>query len=199
METGHFYFISDLYFETFPDDKLMKNKGVIAGLPHSRPCFFSFQDERSGIYWLVPISSKVEKYRAVYQKKISRYGKCDTLVFGEVVGQPAAFLIQNMCPITPKYITEEFRDKQSNRPVRISGNMEAVIIKRAKNALALIRKGIKLIFPDVLQIERQLLIELQSEKDLPISLSDRLVAAKELSEKENLPTNRSHDQKGVEK
>ena len=35
---------------------------------------------------------------------MQKYHRCDTIVFGEVLGHEKAFLIQNMCPITEKYM-----------------------------------------------------------------------------------------------
>ncbi len=183
MKIGHFYFISNIYFMTFQDEKLMKNKEKVHEVSHNRPCFFSFKDEKTSLYWLIPISSKVEKYKAIYNKKILRFGKCDTLTFGEVLGRKAAFLIQNMCPIIPKYINEEFIDKISLLPVRVSGNIEKDVIKKAKKVLNLYHNGVDLIFPNVGMIEKQLLAELSIEKikskSNEISLSKRLLIAKE--------------------
>jgi hypothetical protein len=168
---------------TFQDEKLMKNKEKVHEVSHNRPCFFSFKDEKTSLYWLIPISSKVEKYKAIYNKKILRFGKCDTLTFGEVLGRKAAFLIQNMCPIIPKYINEEFIDKISLLPVRVSGNIEKDVIKKAKKVLNLYHNGVDLIFPNVGMIEKQLLAELSIEKikskSNEISLSKRLLIAKE--------------------
>ena len=62
MLDAQLYFLSDQYYIDFPDDKLMKNKDVIQGIPHSRPCFLAFPDSKNpAIYWLVPISSRYEK------------------------------------------------------------------------------------------------------------------------------------------
>lgn len=44
MAQAQLYFLSDQYYLDFPDDKLMKNKDMIDGVPHSRPCFFAFPD-----------------------------------------------------------------------------------------------------------------------------------------------------------
>lgn len=104
METGHFYYIDDQYFLDFPDDRLMRNKEAINGQPHNRPCFYAFRDDRTGLYWLIPFSSQVEKFREYYNAKIAKYGKCDTIIFGDVLGYEKVFLIQNMCPVTEKYI-----------------------------------------------------------------------------------------------
>lgn len=156
MEHGHFYYINDQYFIDFPDDKLMQNKETINGISHDRPCFYAFKDNRTGLFWLIPFSSQIEKFKALYEGKVAKYGKCDTITFGEVLGFEKAFLIQNMCPVLPQYIKNEYLDKKS-APVRISGDLEKEITSKAKKVLALQRKGINLIFPDVMKIEKELL------------------------------------------
>lgn len=106
---------------------------------------------------MIPFSSQVTKFQRIYDTKISNYGKCDTIVFGDVLGYKKAFLIQNMCPINQQYIKNEYFDSATQRPVRIDGSLEKVLIRKATKVLALQRKGITLIFPDVLKIEKQLL------------------------------------------
>lgn len=157
MDKGHFYYINDQYFTDFPDSYLMKNKEAINGQVHDRPCFYAFEDTNTGLFWMIPFSSQVTKYRKYYNQKIAKYKKCDTITFGYVLGHEKAFLIQNMCPITPAYIKNEYRDKITNAPVRISKDFEQELVTKAKRVLALQRKGIKLIFPDVLNIENSLL------------------------------------------
>lgn len=157
MNNGHFYYINDQYFIDFPDPFLMQNKEDVNGQSHDRPCFYAFQDTFTGLYWMIPFSSQVSKYRNYYNKKMKRYHRCDTLEFGYVLGHEKAFLIQNMCPITPNYIKNEYIDRVTNIPVRIDGALEKKLIDKAKRVLALQRKGIKLAFPDILAIESKLL------------------------------------------
>lgn len=126
-------------------------------LGHSRPCFFAFQDPSNGLYWMIPISSRVEKYRRYYERNIKKYHKCDTIVFGEVLGCERAFLIQNMCPVNNIYIEAIYLDRRTNKPVMVAGNLEKEIVKKAKRILSLQRQGKQLIFPDVLSIEKQIL------------------------------------------
>lgn len=153
MNAGHFYFIKDEYFRDFPDPYLMQNRGPT----HDRPCFYAFQDLATEIFWLIPFSSKVEKFRLIYQTKTARYGRCDTIEFGQVLGYEKAFLIQNMCPITEDYVKEEYIDSRCALPVRVSGDLELRLIQKAKRVLALQRRGVRLIYPDVLVIEKRLL------------------------------------------
>ena len=157
MDKGHFYYINDQYFIDFPDTMLMKNKETISGQPHDRPCFYAFEDQRTGLYWLIPFSSQVAKYRRYYNTNLQKYKCCDTITFGEVLGREKAFLSQNMCPVTNYYIKNEYIDSVSNIPVQVNGAFERELLQKAKRVLALQRKGIKLILPDVLSIEAQLL------------------------------------------
>lgn len=161
METGHFYYIDDRYFADFPDPYLMKNKETINGQSHDRPCFYTFRDSSTGMYWMIPFSSQVSKFKRIYDTKIQKFHRCDTIVFGEVLGHKKAFLIQNMCPITPDYMKNEYFDSRANIPVRISGPLEKELKEKANKVLALQRKGIKLIFPNVLEIEKQLINQIK--------------------------------------
>ena len=160
MLRAQLYFLSNEYYQDFPDNKLMQNKDTIDGVPHSRPCFFAFPDARvSEIYWIVPISSKYEKYKRVEQDKIKKYGQSNTIRFGTVLGRNTAFLIQNMCPATEKYLTP-YMDK-NKQPIRIDGRVAADVEKHARRVLALAKRGAKVIFPDVFTIFQGLEQQLQ--------------------------------------
>ena len=63
MESGHFYYIDDQYFVDFPDRYLMRNKETVNGQAHDRPCFYAFLDNKTGLFWMIPFSSQVDKYR----------------------------------------------------------------------------------------------------------------------------------------
>ena len=82
----------------------MQNKETINGQAHDRPCFYAFKDETTGIYWMIPFSSQTSKYQRIYDAKIQKYKRCDTILFGDVLGHKKAFLIQNMCPIIDEYV-----------------------------------------------------------------------------------------------
>ena len=164
MNQGCFYFLKDQYFIDFPDKSLMKNKETVNGVAHDRPCFYSFYSSETGIYWLIPFSSRLEKYKELYNQKMTKYGKCDTILFGEVLGHEKAFLIQNICPVIPKYISSEYLDSVAKIPVKIDFKLEKEITKKAKKVLALVRKGRNfMVFPDILSIEKGLLVMLEEE------------------------------------
>ena len=107
---------------------LMSNKETVNGQAHDRPCFYAFEDANTGLYWIIPISSQVSKYKNY--AKIAKYKRCDTLTFGKVLGKEKAVLIQNMCPITSSYIKNEYIDPLANVPVRVDGAFEQKLLEK---------------------------------------------------------------------
>ena len=96
MQQGRFYFVSDTFYQKYDKGKeLMKNKETVNEKELKRPCFFAFPDSRnSDIYWCVPISSRVAKYKKIVEHKIQNQiskgvtsPKCNTIRFGDVTGQ----------------------------------------------------------------------------------------------------------------
>lgn len=161
---GNFYFITNQYFHDFPDDKLMSNKEIIDGQEHNRPCFYAIFNKNTGLYWLIPISSQVTKFEDIYDKKLLKYKEVDTIVFGFVLGKKKAFLIQNMFPIIPQYINNEYMDSVTHQPVIINERLHNELITKANKVLHLQRSGYRLIFPDVLKIESVLIAKLEVQK-----------------------------------
>lgn len=57
MKKTGFYIIKDRFFEDMPDPYLKGNK---AG---NRPHYYCIEDTIRGIYWMIPLSSRIDKYR----------------------------------------------------------------------------------------------------------------------------------------
>lgn len=72
MEIGKLYFIKDSFYDKFSNYGLLENKETINGKEHKRPCCYvlRFNNEDKNIYWMVPISSKVKKYKQKYQRTL---------------------------------------------------------------------------------------------------------------------------------
>ena len=98
IKTGYLYHIKDDFFDIVNDEKLMTNheRG------RKRPTYFTIRDK--DILWFIPLSSKVNKYRKVIDNKIRKYGRCDTILIREVLGEESAILLQNAFPTLEKYI-----------------------------------------------------------------------------------------------
>lgn len=119
------------------------------------------------MFWFVPISSKVSKYKAIYDKKINKQIEnkkklnVDTLVFGKVNNDDRVFLIQNMFPIIEKYVSDTY--VRNNEPVKISYQLQKEVEAKANKVFSLVRKGKRgLVFPDIISIRKLMLEELEN-------------------------------------
>lgn len=112
------------------------------------PCYMALYDSDLDLYWAVPISSKVPKYKGIYEDKVKKYKRCDTIVFGEVLGYEKAFLIQNMTPVKKEHIAKQYTDK-FGVSVGVSTELKKEIKTKVKKVLALHKQGKKVVFTDI--------------------------------------------------
>ena len=155
INVGKSYHIKDAFFTLVNDPHLMTNKEGTNYRPH----FFFFADTQTkGIYWAVPQSTKAAKYQSIIQKKITKYGRCNTIVIGSFGGQDNAFLIQNMFPVIEKYVDHEHTI--GGVGVTIHKELSQTIISNAKEVLSLHKRGYRLLFPDIDRIYRLMTNEL---------------------------------------
>lgn len=163
MELGSFYFIDNGYYEKFNDCGLLNNREATDITLGGRPCYYAFKENESGVYWMIPFSSKIEKYQQEQQVTIKKFGFCDGIVFGYILGEKKAFLIQNMCPVTDKYITNIYIDKNSNKPISIPNKLKSELNAKIRKAVRLYRKG-TVVLSKALYIEAVLLEELNDDR-----------------------------------
>ena len=99
MKKTGFYIIKDKFFEDMPDPYLKGNK---AG---NRPHYYCFEDTNTGIYWMIPLSSRIDKYKGIVEKKAKAGKPCDIIHIVKLDdSRESAFLIQDMFPITEEII-----------------------------------------------------------------------------------------------
>lgn len=149
MEVNSIYVIKDEFFEYFNDPYLKGNK------EENRPHYYSFSDNKTGLYWIVPMSTRIEKYKGIMEKRISCNKPCDILHIARLDNdQESAFLIQDMFPITEKYIERPYT--LNGVPMKItSARLISILEQKSRSTLSLIRRGIKFTptQADVLKIE----------------------------------------------
>ena len=153
IKPGYVYHIKDAYFDLVQDDKLMRNREGGA----YRPTYYCIQDDNTYLLWVIPMSRRAEKYEAFIRKDIDRYGKCLKIIVGEYTDVTSVFLLQNMFPILPKYIDHIHVVKQN--PVPVDTRLQAQIDRNFREILRLHRKGIRIVFPDILRLEQLMLAE----------------------------------------
>jgi len=164
MNSGYFYFIHDDYYNKFEGMGLLENKEIVNGKLHGRPCYYAFKEDNSDIYWMIPVSSKIDKYKREYEKAISKYKICDGISFGYILGEKTAFLIQNMCPVTDQYITNVYIDKNTSNPITIPQKLKSELNSKIRKTIRLYRKGIRIVLSMALEIEKILLDEIILEQ-----------------------------------
>lgn len=161
MVENKLYFIKDEYFEIYECEDNKGNKQSDENGGHNRPCYYAFKE--NDIYWMIPISSQVSKYEIEYKKSIERYGLCDSISFVFIKGNKNAALIQNMIPVTEKYIDKIYTYRETGNPIEINEKKKKEINAKARKVLRFARKGKKLTFTPILEFEKRLLEELEED------------------------------------
>ena len=159
IKPGYVYHIKDLYFEVAQDTKLMKNHESGA----YRPAYLCLKDRKTGLLWVIPMSSQIEKFRTIVEKDTVRYGKCVKIYIGEYANKQNAFLFQNMFPILPKYISHIHTIQQN--PIPASQKLQTILDRIFREVLRLHRRGSKVVFPNITRLEKLMLDELTAEAE----------------------------------
>lgn len=135
-ETG-FYIIKDQFFEDMSDPYLKGNK---AG---KRPHYYCFEDTKTGIFWMIPLSSRIEKYKKIVDKKQSAGKSCDIIHIVKLDdSRESAFLIQDMFPIMEEYIEREYTIA-GNQLMLTSEHIAGIIEQKARKVMAMLKRGVK--------------------------------------------------------
>lgn len=156
VQQGFSYHIKDDFFELVKDEYLMSNKED----GNYRPHFYAVQDKKNlDLYWMIPISSQVEKYKRIVEKKKKKFGKCNTIVIGKFAGKENAFLIQNAFPIIEKYL--DHIHTIQGQPIMVHKELNKVLVRNLQDVLAMYDSGVKLMFTNVQEIRHIMEKELQ--------------------------------------
>lgn len=158
-QAGYVYHIKDEYFEKVNDSMLMQNKENGS----YRPTFYCVKDEKTSLLWMVPLSSRVDKFEAIYDRQIQKYGRCLTIILGEFDGRRAAFLLQNMFPITEYYL--DHIHTRNNNPIPLKHSIHHKICTNIKRIRELHARGKKVVFPDIARLEKIMLDELDADTE----------------------------------
>ncbi len=152
MKKTGFYVIKDKFFEDMSDPFLKGNK---AG---NRPHYYCFRDSVEGSYWMIPLSSRIDKYKRIMEKKEQAGKPCDIIHIAKLDNdRESAFLIQDMFPITEKYIEREYTIA-GNHLMLTSEHIARTVEQKARKVMNLLKKGMKFTptQPDIMAILDQL-------------------------------------------
>ena len=155
IKTGYLYHIKDEYFSVANDESLMQNheKGK------KRPTYFTIKDK--DILWFIPVSSKVEKYQKIIDKKIEKYGFCNTIIIRKIADEDAVILLQNAFPTLEKYI--DHVHTVDGVPLKVPTDLQNEIKSMFKNMIGLKKRGTNLFFTDIDKLKNKMLAELKQK------------------------------------
>lgn len=124
---------------------------------HSRPSYLAIKDD--DILWFIPLSSKIDKYKSIIEKKEKKYGSCKTILIKKIAGREQVILIQNAFPTLKKYI--QSRHTIDGKYIKISSAIEREIVDDLEYMLSLKSTGLNLFFTDIDFIKNVMLEELE--------------------------------------
>jgi hypothetical protein len=159
IKAGCFYFISNSFFSKVNDPFLKQNKDMTKR-PH-----LAVKDKNTSLVWLVPCSSKVDKFETIIQRKRKSNRPTNTIKIITVQNAKTVLLFQDMFPVVPKYIQGQWL--RGGQPVCIKKpDMINRLERTAKNTATSIRRGVKFTptQPDANRIEKLMLEEIQLNK-----------------------------------
>ena len=151
--TGYLYHIKDEFFNKINDKGIMINHEN----GHSGPSYLAIKDK--DILWFIPLSSKIDKYKAIIKKKVEKYGSCKTIMIKKIAGQEQVILIQNAFPTLDKYVKS--RHTIDGKVVKVPDAIKKEIVDNFKYMLILKNnRGLNLFFTDIDKIKEIILQEI---------------------------------------
>lgn len=111
---------------------------------------------------MIPLSSRIDKYKQIMEKKEKAGKPCDILHIVKLDdSRESAFLIQDMFPITEEYIEREYTIA-GNHLMLTSEHTAKEIEQKARKVIGMLKRGIKFTptQPDVMSIP----LDVQKEK-----------------------------------
>lgn len=135
--SGSLYFVSNDFFSKIQDPYLKINYENT-----KRPHYFALKDSRTGLFWLVPCSSKVEKFESLIQKKREQHKPTDTIKIVKIFDRKTVLLFQDMFPVVARYIDGQYI--KGGQPVKIANpKIIQEMEKNARKIINLLHRGVR--------------------------------------------------------
>ncbi len=136
FHSGKLYFIKDEFFDFVNDKNLKMNYETT-----KRPYLFAFRDPQTKLLWVVPCSTKVEKYEKIIEKRKKRNKRTDYLKIISIFGKKQALVFQDMFPISEKYIAHPYYKKKQHVGIYDPKKIKE-IEKNARKITRLLQNGV---------------------------------------------------------
>lgn len=152
MKKTGFYIIKDSFFDDMNEPYLKGNK------EGNRPHYYCFEDSVTQLYWMIPLSSRIDKYKKIIDNKKKAGKPCDIIHIVKLDDdRESAFLIQDMFPITEEYIEREYTIA-GNHLMLTSEHTVKTIEQKARKVMGMLKRGVKFTptQPDVMKMIEKL-------------------------------------------
>ena len=143
IKEGFVYHIRDEYFDLVQGCDI-KNK---ANNGKTYPAYCCHKDSSRNIFWMIPMSTNIKKFEGIAEKEMNKYGHCYSVVIGMYDKKDAAFLIQDMFPITKKYILHEHTRK--GKIISVNHSLKAEIRHNFDKIMELRNRDVKSTLTDI--------------------------------------------------
>jgi len=147
VRKGFVYHIRDEYFD------LVRGCGIknIAENGKTFPAFCCSKDHDNDLLWMVPASTKIEKYKAIAEKELCKYDHCFSVVFGYFDAREVAFLVQDTFPVLKKYILHPHTRK--GKVIQVDSGLRESIYYSFEEMMKLHKCGVKCLLTDIDKIK----------------------------------------------
>lgn len=132
-----FYIIDDSFFIRFENCGLKFNKD------EHRPHYYCVKDKNTELYWVIPLSSKINKYKAIIKNYEDNNKRCDKLHIIKLDnGIESVFLIQDIFPVTEKYIKRPYTINKNHLKLTSESQIK-IIHKKATKIIGMIKRNVR--------------------------------------------------------
>ena len=154
MKINGFYIIKDEFFNFIQDPFLKDNKDG------NRPFYFCIEEilDSKKMLWMIPLSSRVEKYKKIINKRLLENKPLDGLYICKLPNdRESVFLIQDIFPIKKEFIKREYTLGGNHLLLSKKSDIE-IILSKAKRIIRLVTRGIRITptSPDIIRIIKKL-------------------------------------------
>lgn len=158
-EVNKMYFIKDEHFKQYEKYKLFYSPQTAA--KGGRPHYLCIKKDK--LCWVIPLSTRVNKYRQEEAKEIARYKKSMKFHFAKVKGVDNVFLIQNAFPVSIYNIDQEYLNGAN--ALQEQGDIKT-IERKLNNFISTMKQGV--VFykgqPDLISLEKEVIQEISDKE-----------------------------------
>lgn len=162
INAGYLYFIKDDFFNKVQDKNLKMDYTAT-----KRPHFLAFKETGTELLWVVPCSSRIEKFEKLIEDKKAKGKPTDGIKIVKIFDEKQALCFQDMFPVIRKFIQEPYI--KGGQAVGIADpSVVDALEKHARKVIGILNRGVKFTpqSPDVERIKSLMLSEVEKDRSV---------------------------------